>query len=78
MQDGRTAALLNVCGATSAARETLADFCMTYTPYRESNDESTLTHPAISEALMVMQHSIPVRRKSAKSLNYSSYDRGVI
>lgn len=78
MQDGRTAALLNVCNATSAAREKLADFCMTYTPYRESNDESTMTHPAMAESLMVMQHSLAFRKKPAKSLNYSSYDRGVI
>lgn len=78
MQDGRTAALLNVCRATSAARETLADFCMTYTPYRDSNDEATLTHPALSEALMVMQQSQVYRKKQSKPLNYSQYDRGVI
>lgn len=78
MQDGRTAALLNVCNATSAARETLADFCMTYTPYRDTNDETTLTHPALSEALMVMQQAQGFKRKASKPLNYSAYDRGVI
>lgn len=78
MQDGRTAALLNICHATSAARETLADFCMTYTPYRDSNDEAALTHPALSEALMVMQQSLAYRKKSTKPLNYATYDRGVI
>jgi|ERR1044072_386789 hypothetical protein len=78
MQDGRTAALLNVCKATSAARETLADFCMTYTPYRDTNDETTLTHAALSEALMVMQQSLTYRKKVSKPLNYSAYDRGVI
>lgn len=78
MQDGRTAALLNICNATSAARETLADFCMTYTPYRDTNDETTLTHPALAEALMVMQNSQVFRKKSSKPLNYSHYDRGVI
>jgi len=78
MQDGRTAALLNICKATSSARETLADFCMTYTPYRDNNDESTLTHPAMSEALMVMQQSLAYRKKVTKPLNYSQYDRGVI
>lgn len=78
MQDGRSAALLNVCKATSAARETLADFCMTYTPYRDTNDEATLAHPAISEALMVMQQSLAYRKRTPKPLNYSQYDRGVI
>lgn len=78
MQDGRSAALLNVCKATSAARETLADFCMTYTPYRDTNDEATLAHPAIAESLMVMQQSLAYRKRSPKPLNYSQYDRGVI
>lgn len=79
MQDGRAAALLNVCKTTSAARETLADFCMTYTPYRDTNDETTFTHPALAEALMVMQNSQGFRRnKVSKPLNYSHYDRGVI
>lgn len=78
MQEGRTAALLNICRATSAAREVLADFCMTYTPYRESNDESQLAHPAISQALMVMQQAMPYKRRNAMPLNYSAYDRGVI
>jgi hypothetical protein len=78
MQDGRAAALLNVCKATSAARETLADFCMTYTPYRDTNDETTFTHPALAEALMVMQNSQAIRKKVSKPLNYSYYDRGVI
>lgn len=78
MQDGRSAALLNICSATSAARETLADFCMTYTPYRDNNDEATLAHPAIAEALMVMQQSTAYRKRVSKPLNYSQYDRGVI
>lgn len=78
MQDGRTAALLNICNATSAARETLADFCMTYTPYRDTNDESMLTHPSLSEALMVMQQSLAYRKKTSKPLSYAMYDRGVI
>jgi hypothetical protein len=77
MQDGRTAALLNICKMTSAARETLADFCMTYTPYRDSNDEATLTHPAMAEALMVMQQA-RMPRKKGQPLSYSQYDRGVI
>lgn len=78
MQDGRTAALLNLCESTSAARETLADFCMTYTPYRDSNDEATLTHPSLAEALMVMQQTRRPVKKDSKPLNYSQYDRGVI
>lgn len=77
MQDGRAAALMNVCKVTSAARETLADFCMTYTPYRDSNEEATLTHPALSEALMVMQASQGYRKRASKPLVYAS-DRGVI
>lgn len=78
MQAGRTAALLNVCKATSAAREVLADFCMTYTPFRTVNDDSQLTFPALSQALMVMQHSGLQSRRARQPLNYSSYDRGVI
>lgn len=78
MQDGRTAALLNVCRATSAARETLADFCMSYTPYRDTNDETTLTHPALAEALAIMNQSRSYRKKDSRPLNYSTYDRGVI
>lgn len=77
MQDGRTAALLNICSTTSAARETLADFCMSYAPYRDSNDETALTHASLSEALMVMQNSMIHRPKVSKPLTYAS-DRGVI
>jgi len=78
MQDGRTAALLNLCKVTSAAREVLADFCMTYTPFRDVNDDTQLVYPALSEALMVMQKSMPARKVNIKPLNYSAYDRGVI
>lgn len=78
MQDGRTAALLNLCSVTSAAREVLADFCMTYTPYRDVNDDTQLVYPALAESLMVMQSTMPARKKIAKPLNYSAYDRGVI
>lgn len=79
MQDGRTAALLNVCNATSAAREVLADFCMTYTPYRDSNDDTALTHPALSQALMVMHKMQPPKQTVfSKPLDYSFSDRGVI
>jgi hypothetical protein len=77
MQDGRAAALLNLCRATSAAREVLADFCMTYTPYRDMNDDAQLTHPSLAEALMVMQKTLPIKAKT-RPLNYSVYDRGVI
>lgn len=78
MQDGRAAALLNLCSLTSSAREVLADFCMSYTPYRDSNDESQLVYPALSESLMVMQKTLPVRAKVSRPLNYGAYDRGVI
>lgn len=77
MADGRAAALLNLCQATSAAREVLADFCMTYTPYRDMNDDTTLTHPSLAQALMVMQKTLPIKSKT-RPLNYSAYDRGVI
>lgn len=78
MQDGRTAALLNLCKATSSAREVLADFCMTYTPYRDVNDDTQLSYPALAESLMVMQKTLPTRKNVFKPLNYSAYDRGVI
>lgn len=76
---GKSAALLNVCKATSAARETLADFCMAYTPYRDINDDTQLTHPALAKALMVMHHASSFKRRTArKPMDYSHYDRGVI
>lgn len=78
MQDGRSAALLNTCGATSAAREVLADFCMSYTPYRDSNDDTQLTYPALSRALSTMHRMQPAKRSPFKALDYSKYDRGVI
>lgn len=79
MLDGRTAALLNVCNATSASREVLADFCMSYKPYRDANDDSQFTYPALSQALMVMQKMQPSRKVIfGKPLDYSQYDRGVI
>jgi len=78
MQQGHAAAVLNVCSATSAARETLADFSMSYTPYREQNDEN-LTHDATAQALAVM-HSAQVFSKTPprKPMDYRRYDRGVI
>jgi hypothetical protein len=78
MQDGRTAAMLNICRSTPAAREVLADFCMSYTPYRDSNDDTQQTHPALAQSLMVMHHVAPAGRRFSKPLNYSAYDRGVI
>jgi hypothetical protein len=79
MSDGRTAAYLNVCKATSAAREVLADFCMAYTPYRDVNDDSHLVYPAMAQALTVMHQAMPVRRTGPRpAIDYSRYDRGVI
>ena len=77
MQDGRTAALLNICRVTPAAREVLADFCMSYTPYRDVNDDTQQTYPALAQALMVMHNTMP-RPRQKKPLDYSAYDRGVI
>lgn len=77
MQDGRTAALLNVCRVTPAARELLADFCMSYTPYRDVSDDTQQTYPALAQALMVMHNTMPKHRQK-KPLDYSAYDRGVI
>jgi hypothetical protein len=78
MQHGNTAAILNVCSATSAAREVLADFAMGYAPYRDSNEE-TLTHDSTANALAIM-NTAQVFSKQAprKPLDYSAYDRGII
>jgi len=78
MHQGHAAAILNICTCTSAARETLADFSMSYTPYRDVNDED-LTHDSIAQALAVV-HTAQVFSKepSRKPLDYSKYDRGVI
>lgn len=77
-QQGHAAAMMNTCQATSAARETLADFAMGYTPYREQNDEN-LTHDSTAQALAVM-HTAQVFTKvpPRKPQDYSKYDRGVI
>jgi hypothetical protein len=78
MQHGHAAAILNICEATSAAREVLADFSMSYTPYREQNDE-VLTHDSVAQALAVM-HSAQVFTKQPprKPIDYRQYDKGVI
>jgi hypothetical protein len=79
MSDGRTAAFLNVCKPTSAAREVLADFCMSYTPYRDVNDDAHLTYPAMAQALTVMHQSIPIQRNAPRPpLDYRQYDRGIV
>lgn len=79
---GHAAAMLNTCSVTSIARESLADFAMDYTPFRESNDtedeDRLLTFDAITQALAVMHHSQPYAVKSNKIPDYSKYDRSVI
>lgn len=78
MVQGLTAHMLNSCTAASAARETLADFAMTYAPYRDMPDEH-LTHFAMNEALAIMsQAQFFNTRVKCKRLDYSRYDRGVI
>jgi hypothetical protein len=78
MQQGHAAAILNICDATSVAREVLADFAMSYTPYREQNDEC-LTHDSTAQALAVM-HSAQLfsKQPSKKPIDYRAYDKGVI
>lgn len=78
MRQGLAAAVLNTCDVVSAARESLADFSMSYAPYRDTNDD-VLTHDATCEALAVMQ-TAQVYNKSAPSrpLDYSKYDKGII
>lgn len=78
MLDGRTAAFLNVCKPASAAREVLADFCMSYTPYRDTNDDAHLAYPALAQALAVMHQSMPIQKTSRPPLDYRQYDRGII
>lgn len=78
MKQGHVAALLNTCEATPVARELLADFAMSYAPYRELLEEQ-LTHPALSEALAVTNLAQWLNvNKPRKPLDYSRYDRGVI
>lgn len=80
MQDGRTAAMLNVCEVSASAREILADFCMSYTPHRESNDEEheqQKAYGAIAQALMVMHH-VPKSKPWSSQPDRSKYDKGVI
>lgn len=82
MQHGHTAAMLNTCSATSTARESLADFAMSFAPYRDSNrsdDDMSLTHDALMQALAVMHTAQPYSgAKKSKPLDYSQYDRGVV
>lgn len=79
MRQGHVAAMLNICESTSIAREKLADFAMTYAPYRENLDEVEVSHDALAEAIAVM-HTAQVLRTVGprKPLDYSKYDRGVI
>ena len=78
MRQGFVANLLNGVQAVSAARESLADFAMSYAPYRETPEEQ-LTHPATCEALAVMSLAQFLSKSSGpKKLDYSRYDRGVI
>lgn len=78
MRQGHVAALLNSCDVTAAARETLADFAMSYAPYRELLEEQ-LTHPSLSEALTVTNLAQWLSTDRArKPMDYSRYDRGVI
>lgn len=78
MKHGHVAALLDSCHVTAPARETLADFAMSYAPYREVLDEQ-LTHASLSEALAVTNLAQWLNQdRPRKPLNYSQYDRGVI
>lgn len=77
-RQGCVASLLNICSASSAPRELLTDFAMSFAPYREVNEE-LLTHPALNEALAVM-HSAQLLSNSRprKPMDYSKSDKGVI
>ncbi len=80
---GHAAAMLNTCAITSVARESLADFAMDYTPFREKHideqdEERLLTYDAITQALAVMHHSQPYAAQQRKKPDYSKYDRSVI
>jgi hypothetical protein len=80
MQDGRTAALLNVCEVSRGAKEILADFAMSYAPHRDNNDdenEQQKAYAAIAQALMVMHH-VPKSNNWGSRPDRSQYDRGVI
>lgn len=81
MQDGRTAAMLNVCNVSAASKEILADFAMSYTPHRDTNDdddhEQQKAYGAIAQALMVMHH-VPKSKPWSSRPDRSKYDKGVI
>lgn len=81
MLQGGASAIMNLCTMSSAAREVLADFSLAYAPYRDTQDDSHLTHPSLMRALAVAntaQVLVPARTGARKPLNYSNYDRGVI
>lgn len=78
---GHAAAMLNICEATSAAKERLADFAMSFAPFRDTNadEDIELTNDAISQSLAIM-HTAQYLRSAGprKPMDYSRSDRGVI
>ncbi len=78
---GKTAAMLNTCSSTSIAREKLADFAMSYAPFRSDqheDEEERLTDEALAQAIAVMHSAQPYSAHVSKKLDYSRSDRGVI
>jgi hypothetical protein len=83
MMHGHTSAMLNVCNATSVARERLADFSMHYAPWRESigeeEEQFELTNSALMKALAVMHTAQPLNKSAPRRpMDYSRVDRGII
>lgn len=78
MRQGLAALVMNNCSATASAKETLTDFAMSYAPYRDLLEEHA-THPAMCEALAVMQTAQILNRDRLRGrMDYSRYDRGII
>lgn len=76
---GHVASILNRCKPTAIAREALADFAMSFAPFRNAHDDTDITHGAVCEALAVTNAAQPLLKAPAnKPLDYSRYDRGVI
>jgi hypothetical protein len=79
VQHALCAYVLNSATFTATAKEQLADFAMTYAPYRRNNDAEMDVFPAVAKALGVMRMTQPIfnPKTVVAPLRYAS-DRGVI
>jgi hypothetical protein len=80
VKNALAAYVLNGAVFTSAAKERLSDFAMSYAPYRTTNDSEEINvYPAIAKALAVLRMTQPVftPKTVVRPLRYAS-DKGVI